>query len=151
MTKIFKILTIILILSSCKSIKNNLNDYSKSAYEPILLIKKETEKDTSNFNVEVINWHGSNFIINSRIIVVRDSVKIKSVMTNNFNQTKSDTIITLHKTEFINNLDKKLINAQNTLVIAGNYQEIKIQTNDSTYNFKTKKAIGLMNLLKTGK
>lgn len=140
-----------MILTSCKSKKSMFPDYSKSAYEPILLIKKQIGDYGSRFEVEIKNSHGGNYVVYSKVAVGKDSVRIKSDIRNNFYGTKSDTILNFSKTEFIKLLDFELSNAEFQTRIAGNYQDIKITIADSVNMFYTRQGFGILNVMRDGK
>jgi hypothetical protein len=126
-------------------------DYSKNAYEPILLIKNQIENTESGFDVEIKNSHGGNYIVNSKVNVGKDSVRIKNDIQNNFYGTKSDTTLTFSKTDFIKMLNFELTHVDSQIRIAGNYQDIKITISDSTKVFYTQQAFGIMKLMEEGK
>ncbi|ALM20545.1 hypothetical protein AAT17_04490 [Nonlabens sp. MIC269] len=128
-----------------------LADYSKSAYEPILLIKKQIEKMENEFNVEIKNSHGRNYIVYSKIDVGQDSVRIENDIHNNFYGTKRDTVMTFVKNDFIKLLDTELSQADSQIRIAGNYQDIKIIIADSTELFYTRQGLGIMTIMEKGK
>jgi len=147
---LLKLIIVLLILTSCKSRKSLLPDYSKSAYESILIIKNQIGNSESEFDVEIKNSHGGNYIVYSKINVGKDSVRIKTEIHNNFYGTKSDTILNYLKSDFIKKLDYELRIADRQIKIAGNYQSIKISINDSISEFYTRQGLGLMGVLKDG-
>ena len=151
MKVLLKLVFIIFILSSCVSKKSILPDYSKSAYEPILVIKKQVEKTKCKFNVEIINRHNETYIVNSKIEVENDSVKIESYSKNNSYLTQSDTILNFSKIDFLKILDAELKKSDSQIILAGNYQDIKISTTDSTNLFYTRQSWGIINILEKGK
>ena len=148
---LFKLIIVLLILTSCKSSKSLLPDYSKNASEPILLIKSQIENSKSEFDVQIKNAHGGNYIVNSKVDVGKDSVRIKNVIQNNFYGTKSDTTLTFLKTDFIKMLDFELSQADTQIRIAGNYQDIKITIADSANVFYTRQGFGIMKVMEKGK
>jgi len=141
---------VLLILTSCKSKKSLLPDYSKSAYEPILSIKEHIENSEKEFNVEIKNSHGGNYVVYSKVNVGQDSVRIENDILNNFYGTKSDTILTFVKTDFIKLLDTELSYADTQIRIAGNYQDIRITVADSTNVFYTRQGLGIMRVMEKG-
>jgi hypothetical protein len=151
MKLLLKSLILILILVSCKPKQSLLVDYSKSAYEPILLIKNQVEKMQSNFNVEIENRHGGNYIVKSKIRVAQDSVWIENDIRNNFYGTKSETTMAFLKRDFIDLLEMELSQAASQIRIAGNYQNIKIIIADSAKVFYTRQALGIMSIMEKGK
>src|SRR5690554_5142148 len=151
MKTLLKLTFVLLILTSCKSKKSILADYSKSAYEPILLIKKQIEKTETGFDVEIKNSHGGNYVLYSKVDVGIDSVRVENDIRNNFYGTKSDTILNFLKTDFIKLLDTELSQADSQIRIAGNYQDIKITIADSTELFYTRQGLGIMSIMEKGK
>tara|TARA_R110001583_G_scaffold154090_1_gene305766 strand:+ start:1243 stop:1653 length:411 start_codon:yes stop_codon:yes gene_type:complete len=125
-------------------------DYSKSAYEPILLIKKQIQDSENRFDVEIKNSHGGNYVVYSKVDVGKDSVRIENDIRNNFYGTKSDTIMTFLKSDFIKLLDTELSYAETQIRIAGNYQDIKITIEDSTNIFYTRQGFGIMRVMEKG-
>ena len=125
-------------------------NYSENASVPILLIKKQIEKVQGDFNVEIKNSHGGNYVVYSKIDVGKDSVRINNKIHNNFYGTKSDTILNYLKKEFIEKLNYELKVADRQIKIAGNYQTIKISINDSISEFYTRRGLGLMGILEDG-
>lgn len=148
---LLKSIFVLLILTSCKSQKSLLPDYSKNAYEPISLIKSQIQKSQSEFDVEIKNSHGGNYIVNSKVDVGKDSVQINNNIQNNFYGTKLDTTLTFSKTDFIKMLDFELTQVDSQIRIAGNYQDIKITISDSTKVFYTRQGFGIMKLMEVGK
>jgi hypothetical protein len=126
-------------------------DYSKDAYKKILLVKKQIENSESEFDVEIKNSHGGNYVVYSKVNVGKDSVRIENDIRNNFYGTKSDTILTFLKTDFIKLLDTELNQADSQIRIAGNYQDIKITIADSTKVFYTRQGLGIMRIMEKGK
>lgn len=151
MKVLIKLVFIIFILSSCKSKNSILPDYSKNAYEPILLIKKQVEKTKCKFNVEIISRHNEIYILNSKIEVENDSVKIESYTRNNSYLTQSDTILNFSKIDILEILEIELQKSDHQIILAGNYQDIKISTADSTNLFYTRQSWGIINILEKGK
>jgi len=147
---LLKSIFVLLILTSCKSKKSLLPDYSKNAYKPILLIKNQIEKLESEFNVEIKNSHGGNYIVKSKVNVTKDSVRIENDIRNNFFGTESDTTMTFLKTDFIKLLDFELSNVDLQGRIAGNYQDIKITISDSKKIFYTRQGFGIMRVMEKG-
>ena len=141
----------LLILTSCKSRKALLPDYSKSAFEPILLIKKYIKNSEKEFDVEIKNSHGGNYVVYSKVNVGQDSVRIENDIRNNFYGTKSDTTLTFSKSDFIKMLNFELTQVDSQLRIAGNYQDIKITISDSAKVFYTRQGFGIMKLMEEGK
>jgi hypothetical protein len=150
MRNLLKLIIVLLIFTSCRSRKSLLPDYSKNAYEPILLIKKQIEKTESEFNVEIENSHRGNYIVFSQISVLKDSIRINNEIHNNFYGTKSDTILNYLKSDFIEKLDYELRLVDRQVILAGNYQHIKISIKDSISEFYTRKGLGLMGILEDG-
>lgn len=142
---------ICLIFTSCKSNKSFLVDYSNNASEPILLIKTLIENSQPEFDVEIKNTHGGNYIVKSKVNMIKDSIRIDNDILNNFSGTKSDTIMTFSKADFLKLLDFELSNVDLQLRFAGNYQYIKVITSDSTNVFHTRQGFGIMRLMKEGK
>ncbi|MFT5250813.1 MAG: hypothetical protein ACI93P_002556 [bacterium] len=147
---LLKLTFVLLILTSCKSKKSLLPDYSKSAFEPISLMKKHIENSEKEFDVEIKNSHGGNYVVHSKVNVGQDSVRIENDIRNNFYGTKSDTILTFLKTDFIKLLDAELSYADTQIKIAGNYQDIKITVADSTNVFYTRQGFGIMRVMEKG-
>lgn len=116
-----------------------------------MLIKNQIEKTESEFDVEIKNSHGGNYVVYSKINVEKDSVRIANKTHNNFYGTKSDTILTYLKGDFIEKLNYELKYVDRQVRIAGNYQYIKISINDSISEFYTRQGLGLMGILKDGK
>jgi hypothetical protein len=148
---VLKTIIVLLILTSCKSKKSLWPDYSKNAYEPISLIKKQIENSENEFSVEIKNSHGGNYVVYSKVDVGKDSVRIENDIRNNFYGTKSDTILTFLKTDFIKLLDTELSQVNSQIRIAGNYQDIKITIADSTNLFHTRQGLGIMRVMEKGK
>ena len=146
-----KLIIVLLILTSCKSRKILLPDYSKTAYEPILVIKSQIENSENEFNVEIKNSHGGNYTVNSKVNVGKDSVRIDNDIRNNFYGTKTDTTLTFSKVDFIKMLDYELTKTDSEIKIAGNYQDIKITIADSTNLFYTRQGFGIMRVMEKGK
>ena len=139
-----------MILTSCKSKKSLLPDYSKNAFEPILLIKEQIENPESEFDVEIKNSHGGNYIMYSKVDVGKDSMQIENDIRNNFYGTKSDTTLIFKNTDFIKLLDYQLSVLELEGRIAGNYQDIKITIADSSYVFHTRQGLGIMRIMEKG-
>ncbi|MDZ4329087.1 MAG: hypothetical protein U0945_00710, partial [Flavobacterium sp.] len=104
----------------------------------------------NEFDVEIKNSHGGNYIVNSNVNIGKDSIRIKNDIYNNFYGTKSDTTLTFLKTNFIKMLDFELSQADSQIRIAGNYQEIKITISDSTKVFYTRQGFGIKKLMEEG-
>jgi len=138
-------------LTSCKSKKSLFTDYSKNAFEPILLIKNLIENSEPEFDVEIKNSHGGNYIVKSKVNVRKDRIRIENIILNNFYETKSDTIMDFLKADFIRLLDFELSNVDLQIRIAGNYQDIKIIISDSTKVFYTRQGFGIMKVMEQGK
>ena len=148
---LLNLIIIFVILTSCKTNKFLLTDYSNSAFEPTQLIISNLNNYTNSFEVEITNSHGGIYVVKSNIELNIDSIKITSRINNNSYGTESDTIMTFTKKEFMEKLNFELLNAEKQIKIAGNYQTIKIINKDLISIFQTRQAFGLMRLLEEGK
>ena len=146
-----KIIIVLVLLSSCKTGKSLKPDYSESAYEPILFIKNEVEKNQNIFEVKIKNSHGGNYVLTSKVNVEKDSIRLNNNISNNFYGTQSDTTLTLYKADFLKMLNEELQEADFGIKIAGNFQDITITTSDTVKKFYTRQGLELMNLLEKGK
>ncbi|RYH74497.1 hypothetical protein EVU94_05625 [Flavobacteriaceae bacterium 144Ye] len=126
-------------------------DYSKSAAEPIKLILNLIENDSPDkINVEIVNRHNGTYQMNSLIEKTESGYEILTQI-NDMTNTNSRKSVTLSRDELINKLYQELNNSDNQLVIAGNYQVIRVRYGENSSEFHTRRAFGLMALLRDGK
>lgn len=138
------------MLTSCSSSKSFINDYSKSVFEPIQFLKSKIEhSENSQLKVEIINSHNGRFQLNSKIVNDGKHILVTSNVIDISNQ-QSDTIMTFERNNFIDKLNYEMEVADQQLVIAGNYQTIIIEADSITKTYLTRKAFGMISLLKTG-
>ncbi|WP_222931325.1 hypothetical protein [Xanthovirga aplysinae] len=140
-----------MVLTSCKSQKSLLPDYSKTIAEPVKLIRQQIEKYKEPFDIEITNSHNGRYIVNSNIGLENDEVQIDTHINNQAFGSESDTTFIFTKTDFVAKLNFELEKANDQIKVAGNYQTIKVILGDSTFNFYTRQGFGLMSLLEKGK
>lgn len=151
MRKILQILAILVLTFSCQIKKVIQTDYSESAAKPIELIKsKVLDHEIVKLEIEIINSHGGRYQLNANIEKSNDTIKI-STNINDMAGIKSDTLLKFSIEEFVDKLDYEIQYSENQLVFAGNYQSITIKYRDVKKDFYTRKAFGLMSLLREGK
>jgi len=126
-------------------------DYSKSAAEPIKLLLTLIQDDPSDkIEIEIVNRHNGTYQMNSLIENTNRGFKILTHI-NDMTNTDSNKSVTLSRDELILKLNQELKNSDNQLVIAGNYQVIRIRYGGNSSEFHTRRAFGLMALLRDGK
>jgi hypothetical protein len=151
MKRVFKISSVILLAIFWQSGLMAQTDYSKSAAEPIKLLLSLIEDDSSDkIDVEIVNKHNGTYQMNSLIEKTNSGYKILTQI-NDMTNTDSKTSVTLSRDELIKKLNQELDNSDNQLVIAGNYQIITVRYGENSSEFHTRRAFGLMALLKDGK
>lgn len=151
MKRVFKISSVLLLAIFWQSSLMAQTDYSKSAEEPIKLLLSLLNDDSSDkIDVEIVNRHNGTYLMNSLIEKTVSGYKILTQI-NDMTNTDSKTSVTLSRDELIEKLIQELDNSDNQLVIAGNYQVIKIRFGEISSEFHTRRAFGLMALLRDGK
>lgn len=123
-------------------------DYSQSAKQAIELIKEKIlSKNISEFGIEIESKHNGTYISKTQIKKIENKIKVNTQIFNaSGKNTKSENVYTIR--EFLASLDKLISSAENQLVIAGTYQKIKIIDNEKELVFHTRKALGLMNMMR---
>ncbi|MEP0006834.1 MAG: hypothetical protein ABJ387_14180 [Balneola sp.] len=151
MRSVLKTLPVLLLTIFWQSGLMAQTDYSKTAAEPIKLLLNIIEDGFSDsIDVEIVNRHNGIYQMNSSIEKTENGFKILTQI-NDMTNTNSNTSVTFSKDELIKKLNKELDNSDNQLVIAGNYQVIRVRYGKKSSEFHTRRAFGLMTLLKDGK
>ncbi|WP_157505284.1 hypothetical protein [Flavobacterium antarcticum] len=123
-------------------------DYSKSAGQAIELIKEKImAKNISEFIVAIESVHNGIYISISKIQKIENKIKVKTSITNASGKN-SESVKKYSIQEFITILDNLIKTADNQLVFAGTYQKIKIIDDDKEFKIHTRKAYGLINLMR---
>lgn len=151
MTKAFRVLACcLLVFAGCKNLEKQ-PDYSKSAADSIaLLISLVQDNLFKKLEVKITNRHNGIYQLNSIIEVSGSAVHV-STQINDMTSMASDTTFSFSREEFIEKLTQKLNDAETELVFAGNYQNIWVITSEGSSEFHTRKAYGLMALLRGDK
>ncbi|MBW7870481.1 MAG: hypothetical protein H3C39_05400 [Flavobacteriia bacterium] len=123
------------------------NDFSKSSKEAIIFIKELIENPkVQTFEVEIYNFHRGIYTQKSIIEKRNNYINIQTNIIGMDNSKKSynQKIKTF---DFVSQLEILEENAESQSVIAGNYQKIYVNFEQSERLFQTRKAFGLMTLL----
>lgn len=151
MKRVLKISTVLFLVVFWQKSLKAPNDYSKSAGEPIKLLLTLIENNFSDkIEVEIVNRHNGTYRMNSVIENKHGDYQV-STHIKDMSNTESDKSFTLSRDELTLKLNQELKNSASQLVIAGNYQEIRIRSAEKTTEFYTRRAFGLMALLRDGK
>ena len=152
---------LVLFFISCNSskniVENNINnekrtiiansDFSKSAKDAILYLKNLIENSKVQIiKIEIYNFH--NGVSAKQIEIKKENIFLiinyKFIKPNGTENNKNKKILI---SEFITQLNKLELNADNEIVFAGNYQKIYIDDGENEKLFLTRKALGLLRIM----
>ena len=124
------------------------NDFSKSARDAVVYLKTLIENpNIPSIKVEIYNFHGGTYELRCSIERTDQLLNFQT-NTKAMDGSKESTNRKIRILDFITTLDNLELNSENQIVVAGNYQKIYINTGQEEKLFLTRKALGLLSVLK---
>lgn len=122
-------------------------DYSKSTYEAISLVRDDINSEKfEEMKIVITSIHNGTYSQISKLSKRDEKITIETTR-NNVNGEVSKNVKTYELKKFNKILDELLIQSEIEIVIAGTYQNIIIENSKLRKTFKTRKALGIMNIL----
>ena len=136
------------IIESKSEPTGNEIDYSPSAEFALKLIRKDLISDNVfEFIVYIESMHNGIYTSFTHIKKIENGIKVNTNVNNAGGKISNSESIYSTK-ELIDKLDNLISSADSELVLAGTYQRIHIIDKNQDSVFYTRKAFGLINLMK---
>lgn len=124
------------------------NDFSKSAKDALVYLKNLiANPNIPSLKIEIYNFHGGIYELHCSIERTEQFLNFET-NTIAMDGSKESVNRKINIPDFIASLDNLELNSENQIVIAGNYQKIYIKTGQEEKLFLTRKAFGLLSILK---
>ncbi|MCE7994378.1 MAG: hypothetical protein HEP71_20500 [Roseivirga sp.] len=146
---VLTLLIIVSVVNSCHSARVVQPEDGAPVEEVINLLKQVLHDESiEEFQIEITNAHNGHYYLTSGINKVMDKIRL-TTRTINRQGIEMDTSMVLQSDVFEERLNFELRTPK--IALAGHYQTVDISIGETKYNFSTRRAFGLMSLLREGK